>query len=638
MTKTKPNTGRPDVELTKLIPLHLTIVGAPDRDDENLFAVEADHDYGPAPEHGWDNPVDMAEGKALCQGYSQFPLANAQGLGVIYDMALELRAMGVSVRAAVSLIHTHCQTPLSKADISQQVHKAYMDANGIPPGNMSQAGIPGANANAALVGPSPWPKPLRDDQEPTPWPSPNTYKTNDNDTKCAELFLGEREPAGKLISSDSVLYTLEPNNLWREVSEAEIAAEIYQTDFEATLSVSKRRQMVSSIHTARRNNARPFEYIDKPEDAPEPNDLILADNGIVSAKTGELTKHSGRYFATAAPAWNYDPEAQCPLWLEKVGQWLHPSYHATLQEMMGYCLTADTSIHAVFALIGVPRGGKSSVLRVLESLVGKGHHAAITLGDLGGDFGLESTVGRKLITIPDAHDTEKSKRGHALERIKSISGGDPLSVNRKNKPMITSLRILARIVLVANKFPKFLDESGALAHRVVLLAFTESFVGKEDTELGNKLKAELSGIANWAIEGLRRLRANGNRFTIGELGRTAHKDLAESQSVALRFANECLDVTGNKADAVPLSVVYAVYEHWALCVENLGNRERRNRTDFRTDFIAALAARGVRYDAKMAKRWRDPNDDHKHGNGEVKRRWLTGFRLKPDVIVPPDGG
>jgi phage/plasmid-associated DNA primase len=219
--------------------------------------------------------------------------------------------------------------------------------------------------------------------------------------------------------------------------------------------------------------------------------------------------------------------------------------------------------------------------------------------------------------LPSKGNTRSKPVGHALKRARALSGtgNDEVSVNRKNKSSL-SVRIPAKIVLVANKHPKFLDESGALADRELMLVFESSFPKVKDTELGGKLKAESSGIANWAIEGLRRLRANGNRFTIGERGRKAQQELAESQSPALRFANDCLVVTGDPVNFVPLDIAFAAYDHWATFVEQMGSREKRNRTDFRCDLMATLAERGVRYNQR---RWRDPDAALKHGNGKVTR-------------------
>ncbi|MFT4120555.1 DNA primase family protein [Bradyrhizobium sp.] len=588
-------------------------------DDESIYEVEPNFDFGPPPRYGWDNAVDVAEAKRLCQGLAYAPVDNALGRRIVFDLAIDLRDMGISKAMAVDLIHTYCTSPLTKGDVNEQCHYAYLGAR-TEPGVTSS--VPYANAaNAAAIGGA-WPA-ASDVDLPIVWPKPLLYQGKDNASRSAETFLADRP--GKLISSDGASYTLEGNCVWRTLEDDELAAEIRATDPTNVLDVGKIYLMVKAIHLARFTKARPFEWIDKPADAPEPTDLVLAANGILDANTGALVPHDGRYFATGVPVWECDPDATCPLWLEKLGEWLHPSFHATLQEFMGYLLTSDTSIEVLLAMMGAKRGGKGTITKVMQALVGKHHHASVTLNDLGSDFGLAGLMDKRAVFIPDAHDTKHPAA--AIERIKSITGNDELSVNRKNQAML-SVRIPAKIVLVANKHPKFLDESGALADRELVLIFESSFAKVKDTELGNKLRAEWPGIANWALEGLRRLRSNGNRFTVGERGRKAQQELAEAQSPALRFANECMIVTGDQADAVPLAVAFEAYEHWALHVEGMSGREKRNRADFRADLIAALGECGVRFDSKMARRWRDPRIGSTHGGGSVMRRWFTGVKVR----------
>jgi P4 family phage/plasmid primase-like protien len=604
------------------------IVDAPEVEFNSDVSYEPDSHLKPEPKWGWNNAIDIAEGKRICQDYAGAPIKTKQGLNVVFTLAMRLRALGISKAVAVDLIQRYCTSPLSKADVSQECHSAYRAAT-VAPGYMSSARYAGANANAALIGPNPenpWPEATNDDGEAIVWPKPLMYQGKESASRCAERFLAER--SDKLISSDGVLYTLEGNRIWRPLNDMELASEIRATDPTTDLDVTKIFLMVKAIHLARFTKARPFGWIDKPHGAPEPNDLILASNVILNMKTGESIPHSGRFFAPSLPDWLFDPDAECPLWLEKLSEWLDPSFHATLQEFCGYLLTADTSIEVMLAMIGAKRGVKGSITRVMQALVGSASHASMMLNDFAGDFGLSGLTDKRAIFIPDAHDANLSQRSPALERIKSIVGNDQVSVNRKNQSIL-SIKIPAKIVLVANKHPKFLDESGALADRELMLVFESSFAHVKDTELGGKLKAELSGIANWAIEGLRRLRANRNRFTIGDRGRKAQKDLAESQSPALRFANECLIVTGEAADFVPLDVAYAAYDHWATYVEQVGGRERRNKTDFRCDLMAALTERGVRY---KRQRWRDPAAGLKHGNG-TPTRGLSGVKMKPDGMA-----
>jgi hypothetical protein len=88
-------------------------------------------------------------------------------------------------------------------------------------------------------------------------------------------------------------------------------------------------------------------------------------------------------------------------------------------------------------------------------------------------------------------------------------------------------------------------------------------------------------------------------------------------------------VTGDPVDFLPLDMAFAAYDHWATFVKQMGSREKRNKTDFRCDLMAALTERGVRY---IQRRWRDPDAALKHGNGKVTRG-LSGVKMKPGAIA-----
>ena len=72
---------------------------------------------------------------------------------------------------------------------------------------------------------------------------------------------------------------------------------------------------------------------------------------------------------------------------------------------------------------------------------------------LPGTSGFPGVTDKRVIIIPDAHDADLSRRSAAIERIKSITGNDEVSVNRKNQSIL-SVKIPAKI-MVANKHPKF---------------------------------------------------------------------------------------------------------------------------------------------------------------------------------------
>ena len=126
-----------------------------------------------------------------------------------------------------------------------------------------------------------------------------------------------------------------------------------------------------------------------------------------------------------------------------------------------------------------------------------------------------------------------------LETLNSIVGGDPVSVEEKHNPLCQSIILPTRFVLACNEMPSFVDPSGALAARLLLLDFNVSFEGREDRGLDEKLLAELSGISNWALEGYARLKRNG-RFT----------ETARMKALVNRFRRESSDVLGFVQDCL----------------------------------------------------------------------------------------
>ncbi|QHO74652.1 hypothetical protein ACH79_20435 [Bradyrhizobium sp. CCBAU 051011] len=163
----------------------------------------------------------------------------------------------------------------------------------------------------------------------------------------------------------------------------------------------------------------------------------------------------------------------------------------------------------------------------------------------------------------------------------------------------------------------------------MVFTFETSFAGREDLTLRDRLAAERPGIANWAIKGLERLREQG-KFTIGAKGKVAQHEVKLAQSPALRFASECLVITGKREDMVPVPLIFDVYGEWAAR-EELSPRERRNKNDFKEDMIAALRARGVKY-ASNQTRWHDPFKPT-GGKGERIKGRFIGIRLKQEFRI-----
>src|SRR5262249_33902943 len=132
-------------------------------------------------------------------------------------------------------------------------------------------------------------------------------------------------------------------------------------------------------------------------------------------------------------------------------------------------------------------------------------------------------------------------RAKILERLKSIVGQDLQRVEEKHVAFCQSIILGSKFMIAANEMPVFNYPSGALGARLLHLRFNNSFVGREDVDLSNKLATELPGICNWAITGLRRLQRIG-KFTEPEGTKEREQEFRRESSEAFAFLQDCLKV------------------------------------------------------------------------------------------------
>src|SRR6185312_17189444 len=85
-------------------------------------------------------------------------------------------------------------------------------------------------------------------------------------------------------------------------------------------------------------------------------------------------------------------------WIHHLNEWFGGDVASIrcLQEYVGYLLTDDTRLHSILLMIGPPRSGKGTILRVITRLLGAANVASPTLSRLGARFGLADLAGKRL--------------------------------------------------------------------------------------------------------------------------------------------------------------------------------------------------------------------------------------------------
>jgi putative DNA primase/helicase len=330
-------------------------------------------------------------------------------------------------------------------------------------------------------------------------------------------------------------------------------------------------------------------------------DTAVTTNGMLDLATGRLSALSPDLFATTAlgVAWPDKPPypSEPAAWLAFLESiWGDDRASIDLlQQWFGYVLTPDTSQQKMLWLLGPPRAGKGTIVRVLRALVGEKGVVSPQLSSLSGSFGLQPWLDKTLAIIPDARLSGRSDQDVILESMLSITGEDHMTVQRKGIASVTC-RIPARIMLLSNLAPRLSDSSGALASRILMLRVRKTFVGKEDRDLSTRLMTELPGILGWAIDGWRKLRASG-RFDQPESSRDALANFAGYGSPVGSFVEECCVV---REDAwIEKADLFSRWDRW--CMEN-GN-ERGSMGGFARNLEGVIPTLRLHARTKTRRAW-----------------------------------
>ena len=190
-------------------------------------------------------------------------------------------------------------------------------------------------------------------------------------------------------------------------------------------------------------------------------------------------------------------------------------------------------------------------------------------------------IGRRLALISDARLGKHADQATIAERLLSITGEDPTTIDRKFKEAWTGT-LPTRFMILTNELPRILDASGALASRFIVLVLTESFLGREDPGLTDRLLTELPGILNWAIGGWIRLQERGH-FVQPESATESITDLQDLGSPISAFIRDvCVD---GPEFAVPTEGLFKAWQKWC---ESQGRTHPGTSASFGRDLRAAL--------------------------------------------------
>ena len=290
--------------------------------------------------------------------------------------------------------------------------------------------------------------------------------------------------------------------------------------------------------------------------------LLNVLNGTLDLRTGELRHHNRGDLITKLAQVVYDAKAECPTWWKFLERIFAKNYDLILflQKAVGYALSGITWEQCLFFLYGLGANGKSTLLEIIQAL----------LGDYATRTSTETFLAKKGISIPNdiaalrgarfvaALEVEAGRR-LAEVLVKEMTGGDRISA-RFMRAEWFEFKPEFKIFLAANHKPVVRGTDWAIWRRIHLIPFTVQIPKNEqDKELPAKLNAELPGILNWAIEGCLWWQDNGlNPPQAVEEATQKYRD--EMDILGGFIAELCILAPGVSGTAAEL---YKAYTAWA---------------------------------------------------------------------------
>lgn len=293
----------------------------------------------------------------------------------------------------------------------------------------------------------------------------------------------------------------------------------------------------------------------------DPN-FINLNNGVWDIEKRKLLPHDPKYnFQYIIPVnKNGDPLKihDCPNWIKFIGEALYPEDSTVMQEWFGFMLYREYFIKKALICEGPTDTGKSVLMDTGIKFIGEKNKTGLSLQKISGgsDFTKLSLKGKHLNVYDDLSSKDINDGG----AFKVATGGGYISGEEKFGEY-QQFRSFAKLWYNANKCPPVKDADDlAYYGRNILFKF-DNVPEKLDPFLRGKLwtDKELSGILNWALEGLYRLLKNG-KFSYHKTPLEVKQLMEESGQPLAAFTSDVLE--REDGEIITKDAMFRVYSLW----------------------------------------------------------------------------
>lgn len=207
---------------------------------------------------------------------------------------------------------------------------------------------------------------------------------------------------------------------------------------------------------------------------------------------------------------SFDPNAQAPTFEQALRRVIVCELkRATLQEVFGAVIFGTTPMkdaaRRIVLLVGGPNSGKSTIIALLQLFVPGYATVSVPPEEWGKEYSRARLEAARLNIVTELGGRQKM----AGEQVKRIASCEPVSARH---PYGRSFEFRPRAwhLFATNELPRVSDQTSAFERRMLVLNFDHMLAREEiDGDLIERVREELPGVLNWAMEGAERLAQRG---------------------------------------------------------------------------------------------------------------------------------
>jgi P4 family phage/plasmid primase-like protien len=342
-------------------------------------------------------------------------------------------------------------------------------------------------------------------------------------------------------------------------------------------------------------------------------EFLPVGNGVLRISDRTLLPFSPKYHFRNKLAVNYIPGAKCPKFENVLlGNSLDFDDISLLQRWCGLALVGRNISQAMLILSGTAGAGKGTFVRVLKGIIGEANIGSLRTEQLNQRFEIGRLIDRTLLYGADVPANFFSTENASV--LKSLTGGDPITVELKSSMAAPSLTCEFNIIVTSNsRLVVHLEgDVAAWQRRLKIIRYEKPKPANVIPDLDKQIfQNEASGVLNWMLDGLYALRAANWQLDLSPVQKTRVDELLlESDSVNVFFAERC--IADPAAEGLTVTDAFAAYSDF--CADRGWTGLSRNLFGRDCQEIAQRLFRVT------------PRHDIKSADGKKQRGW-KGFRL-----------